>query len=78
MHSLPNAEVALVGFGGNVGVVDFGDGRGWRSLVQMLDKVVDLVLAALGLALNLQGVSVGEVSSSSSLREGVRFRRMHW
>ena len=77
--SLPNVEAALVGLCGHVGVVDLGDGRGWRPLVQVLDKVVELVLAALGLALDLKGVSVGRVSMAAARREeGVRFRRMHW
>jgi hypothetical protein len=52
-----DVEAALARLAVDVLVVDCGDGCCGRSVIQMLDELLDLVLAALSLACDLYGVS---------------------
>lgn len=57
-------------------MVDFGDGRSRRAPTQVLHELVDLVLAALSLALDLEEISACRDCTIDG--EGVRFRLKHW
>jgi hypothetical protein len=52
-----HVETALAGLGGDVGVFDTGDRCCRWAFVQVLNELLDCVVAALRLALNLRAVS---------------------